>query len=498
MGVIKKQSIYNTIILYSGIILGYINAVLLFPKYLTPEQYGLTRILLTVTLLATQFSQFGMVNITMRFFPFFRNIKEKHKGFLFFSFLISCIGIVVVALLIILFKSNIIAGYSKNSPLFIQNFNYIFPFTLFLVVFNILNVYVKSLFKSIFPVFLREFFIRVINLIILIIFAVGLVDFETFLILYVLAYGVLAAILIIYIIKLKQFFILPNFTFFKKKLILDILRYGMFTLLSSVAITFLQYIDILMIGLYKKGLDNIALYTVAFFVASIILIPGRSIAAIATPVIAEAWKNNDLKLINNIYYKTSINQLLIGLLLFIGIWANIHNIMAILQPEYSAIKFVILYIGIAKLFDTALGINSWIITTSKYYRFDLVINICLIGLAIVTNSIFIPLLGIIGAAIATAITILSYNISKLIFIQIKYKMHPFSWKTFAVVLIATGIYFSSTLIPIIDNIYLDITIRSLSMLLVYVVTIYFFKISDDINIIINKYLGKIKKIISSI
>ena len=38
----------------------------------------------------------------------------------------------------------------------------------------------------------------------------------------------------------------------------------------------------------------------------------RAVVAISDPIVSKAWKNNDLKLIKDIYYKSSINQLIIG------------------------------------------------------------------------------------------------------------------------------------------------------------------------------------------
>ena len=51
-------------------------------------------------------------------------------------------------------------------------------------------------------------------------------------------------------------------------------------------------------------------------------------------------------LLMKFYAKSTINQLIVGELLFLGIWANIHNIFKILPAEYEAGKYVIFFIGI--------------------------------------------------------------------------------------------------------------------------------------------------------
>ena len=45
MGQVRKDSVLNTIITYTGIVLGYINKGLLFPFLLLPEQVGLANVL---------------------------------------------------------------------------------------------------------------------------------------------------------------------------------------------------------------------------------------------------------------------------------------------------------------------------------------------------------------------------------------------------------------------------------------------------------------------
>jgi hypothetical protein len=54
MGVVRKQSILSSIFIYR-ICIGAINILILFPKYFSTEQIGLTRILLDVALLFPPF-----------------------------------------------------------------------------------------------------------------------------------------------------------------------------------------------------------------------------------------------------------------------------------------------------------------------------------------------------------------------------------------------------------------------------------------------------------
>ena len=64
--------------------------------------------------------------------------------------------------------------------------------------------------------------------------------------------------------------------------------------------------------------------------------------------------------------------------------------------------------------------------TSEKYRFDLYVNLFLIGLTLFTNMIFIPIYGIEGAALATGISIVMYNLVKWYLLKKWFGLQPFN------------------------------------------------------------------------
>ena len=59
MGIVKKQGIQSGIIIYLGFLLGALNVLYFFPRFFTPEGFGLTRVLLAA---ATTFAQFPILS----------------------------------------------------------------------------------------------------------------------------------------------------------------------------------------------------------------------------------------------------------------------------------------------------------------------------------------------------------------------------------------------------------------------------------------------------
>ena len=168
-------------------------------------------------------------------------------------------------------------------------------------------------------------------------------------------------------------------------------------------------------------------------------------------------KEKKLGEVEELYSKSSLIQLIVGSLLLICVWINIDEIFMLIPNSeiYSAGKYVVLYIGLAVVFDMATGVNNEIIVMSDFYKWNILIMLFLIVVAIINNEILIPIYGITGAAMATAISIFLFNVIKYIIVYIKLGIQPFSKKTLISLIIAFGVYFlgvnlPSSSIPLLD------------------------------------------------
>jgi len=214
---------------------------------------------------------------------------------------------------------------------------------------------------------------------------------------------------------------------------------------------------------------------------------------ISYTILAEAWKKNDLNEIQTIYKKSCINQFIIGLLLFIGLWANIDTVLQLLPGEYHAGKYVIFFIALGNLIDMLAGVNGAILITSRYYKYDSYFLILLVALTIVSNIIFIPLYHITGAAVATCITLVLYNLLRFLFLYKTLNLQPFSYKIIWVFLIGLVVYFVSILLPSFKNYLADLFVRGGFIFITYTIAVYIFNVSEDFNALIKKAFEKIMR-----
>ncbi|MFC2175959.1 polysaccharide biosynthesis C-terminal domain-containing protein [Bacteroidota bacterium] len=481
MGVIRKQSIQTSILSYLGVGLGYINVVLLFPKFFAPEEFGLTRVLIAVVGISAQFALFGLTNSIIRFLPRFREgDHENHHGFLGLNLKWGIIGVFVVGLVLFFAKSWITEYKQGTSSLFADYYVLLFPFLLFEVFNQLLASYTRALYHSVVNVFFREVFLRVTTTLIILLFYFGFLSISQFMWLFVLQQGIGTLGMLFYLKTIGHLRLKIDRGFLTKEIRKEIFHYRSYTMLTNVSAIMLMSVDVVMIS-YMMGLDNTAFYTVAFYIVALINIPRNAINNIALPMVSDAWKRDDRAVIQVVYAKTSINQLLIGVLIFAGIWANQLNIFHMLPDDYADGKWVLFLVGIGKIMDVGFGINSGIISTSSVFRFDTYANLILLVVTIVLNLIFIPAYGIAGAAGATAISLASFNIAKYIFLKAKFGFDPFTWKSIAVVFLGIASYLVSCIMPEQSNFILDIVLRSGIVLLVFLPLAFVLKLSEDVN-----------------
>ena len=495
MGVIIRQSIKSTIFSYLGVVIGVVNVLWLYPEFLNQADIGLLSSLYAAAAMFAPFAQLGMGSVITRFFPKFNEEEVQQNQFLLLTFISSFFGFILISILILFFQDNVISHFSGSSDknLLITNYHLIVALLFCFVFSGILESYSKSLLKIAFPIFLKDVLIRLMITALLTSYAFGLVVHGHFFQLYVLIYVIALLVLLLYVLTLRKIRFQSGTILLSKKVIKSIGIYSFFVVLAGTSTSIVQKIDTLMISGLMKSFSEAGIYTIAFYIGNVIEMPRRSIISISQPLIAKAWHNNDTAEIAVLYKKTSLNLLIIGVLIFIGIWVNVDNLFRIIPKGeiYSQGKFVVLFIGIAKILDMITGINHEIIFFSNYYRFNVILMMFLVFIAFVSNYILIPLYGISGAAIATAISYLLFNLIKSYFVWYKFKMQPFTANTLYILFLGGILILLGEIAPNFSNPYGDLIFRSAIVFVLFNLVVYIFKLSDEYINLINTVKKKL-------
>jgi O-antigen/teichoic acid export membrane protein len=490
MGIIEKQATKNAIYSYLGAGLGFITVMGL--SRLGTAESGVVRILVSYAALFAQFANLGFTSVTIRFFPYFRNKDKGHHGFLFYALIISLIGFFICWIIFLFLKPGLIESNQAKSPLFVTYLFYLMPLTLFTVFFNILDSYLKAGFSSVIGSFSKEFLQRIFILAVLVLYFLKLIDFSMFMFLYIFFTCLPTLILALYIIRSREWHIRPVKGFITKDLKKEMLNLGFYSILAGGAGAVILNIDAIMVN-QMLGEEQTGIYGIAFYFGTILLIPARSIYRITSSIVAENFKNGRLDEIAKLYKQSCNSQLAIGILLFIGIVVNIDNIMQLLPPAFAGGKNVILILSAGYLVEMATGINQVIIMNSEYYRYDAYFVFAMVGVTILSNWILIPIYGISGSAIATALTVTANNALRYGFLKRKYDMQPYNINTLKLIGIACVSILPGLFIPHIFTLYLDIIIRSGIVGILFIILMLTFDAAPELNNKIRKNFLRIKK-----
>jgi O-antigen/teichoic acid export membrane protein len=482
---------------YIGVLIGIVNQMYVSTEFLSVEQLALSRLLFENSLMFAAFAHLGTPFIADKFFGLFRGDDEKHHGILPFLLLLPFIGALLFTAIYLASADAIRAYYVEQSPLILQYYLLVIPLTAFWIYISVLDAYCRNNARTAIPNFIREVYLRLANVVLILIFGFGWISFDWLQYLMVASYGLAIVFLFVYIRHLgKWYWRLPDRRILTNPLLWQMLGYGGFTLLGGIGVNLMLFIDRSMLA-GERGLVSTGIFIIATYIAGVIEIPRKAIAQISIPLISSALLNNDLEHVQTMNRKSALNQLIAGGVVFLLIWANIDEIFYLIPKgeTYSEGKYVVLFIALAKVFDIATGLNTEIILYSKYFRFATLFIVCSAILGFSLNLWLIPLSGIIGAAIATSLTTLAYSIARMTFVYVRFKVLPFTWKTVQVVFILLFLYGLTFLLPdyhkTVGLAMLVLVLRSAVILALFTFLIIRAHVSEEINVLVEGIWGRI-------
>lgn len=338
--------------------------------------------------------------------------------------------------------------------------------------------------QSVFGNFIKEIFARVSVTFLLIAVYFKVLSNEEFIYALVVVYLVRMLIMMFYAFKIYR----PNLIFKLPDNYKEILSYSFYIIMAGSAATILLEIDKTMIGKLEQ-IANAAYYAVGVYIASVIAIPSRAMQQIITPITAKELNANNLLEVHSLYKKSSINLLVAGGLLFLLINLNVKDLYLIIdKPQFSVGILIVLLISISELYKLALGTNGAILVNSKYYKVFFYFSVAMATSVIILNKWLIGLFGIDGAALATLIVVLVFSTIKILYIQQKMQMQPFTQKTVLVLVLIAVLFFSFYFWNFSFHPILNIILKTVLLTLIYVLFVIKLNISEDITLLIRKYI----------
>jgi len=433
------------------------------------------------------FISLGTNSILIKYLPSFKEKSKQHElnglALLINLFALAVLALVSFACIPFVDVSALDAGVQ----MLLQHVGFLGVLILSLTFFQLFVGYCTTQLKTTISLIFGDAFLKAAYLILGLLYLYEHIDFQLLLTLYVSSYVLASIVVFFQAFSLGFRAVWPG----KLKEVAEIIRFGIFNILDKASTVLVVNLDIVMIGWLMLDLAPVAEYALPFFIGSVVIIPQRAIQIVSSPLTSKSLADNRLEDVKEILQKVGVNQLLFGGLIFRGIWTNIDGLLLLVPEKFQGGKWVVLYIGLSRLSMLLASTTTPIMVYSKYFKSHLYLTLVLVVLTVISNLILIPPIGIEGAALATFISLTMFTVLKLVFVQQKFNIHPFTKKLFISIALIAVLTTIGYYLPKDEGSILWIIAKSALVCGIYVLIALALRLSPDINTFWEKWKGKI-------
>lgn len=475
MSVVARQSLKYSIVGYFSTLIGILSTVFLYPEDL--DFAGKIQYILPTALLALPLVTFGIMHANVRFYPKMEESQNQHNLLKYSIWFILRNFVIITILFWVL--SYFIEQIRETQ--FYNFAEYIFPTIFCLALIQLFSRFISIKKRIVVPNIFENVFPKLG-----LIFAFGAYYFfkveATTAIWIVVLFFVLALVgMFFYVQRLDRFTGKTSFKFLKEdNFQKELMQYSFYTFFGSLGSIVALNIDAFMIGEFIDDFSQLAIYNTSANLVRMITVPALGVYTISAPIIAKYIDEDNMADLKSLHHKTSFYLFTIGTLLFGLVAVGIEDLFFLMKNgEDLVLGLPVVYIlGFALLFDLATGFNGYIITNSKYYKFNNTTTIALALLTIVNNLIFLLVfkMGITGVAIATSISLTFYNLIKIWFNYKKFGVHPFSTRYFYVIGLLIVVLIVGKFLPDFDNKFISLCYKPVVAFLIFALGNQIFKI----------------------
>ena len=204
----------------------------------------------------------------------------------------------------------------------------------------------------------------------------------------------------------------------------EILKVSTPMAISAMAYFVMQSIDVIILAIYE-GFDKLAYYSVSVKLATLIALALLSVNIVVAPKIAELYEKKKRKEMQEIIKKSTRIIFIISVVTLLFLVFFSETILGLFGQNYLVAKQALIILIFAQFFNSLSGPGAIYLNMTK--RQGVLNKILLTGLIVNIGSNFylIPSYGISGAAIATLISFVFWNLIIILYIYHKDRVKVF-------------------------------------------------------------------------
>jgi O-antigen/teichoic acid export membrane protein len=193
----------------------------------------------------------------------------------------------------------------------------------------------------------------------------------------------------------------------------EILTFSIPLSLSGVLWLMLIWSDTLMLGYFRASAE-VGIYRAASQTALLMSLIVNSLSSIFSPIVANLLSTNNHDEVERIYLQTVRWSLFLTMPMFLSVCVSSPRVLAIFGQEFSAGWLALVLLSLGQLSRAgAGGVASNMLEMSGNQNLKVLGDLISVTLNIGLNLFLIPELGMVGAAIATGISIFTVNVIRV-------------------------------------------------------------------------------------
>lgn len=412
-----------------GIFISYLLTLYITNHY-GATAYGTLTLLITIVAIFTLVPQFGMHDSLIRIVSELKILKRNNeikmvaKMVLLFVFVV---GSVFAFLLYI--SSNIISNNFLN-----KDISELIKLVSVLILSNALTVVMSTFFQGLGKIKTFAIISFVLNstiFLLLILFSntvntiYGLIVMA--IISSIVSFIIVAIILLVTFLKLK----IDKEKKTNKYSLKEILKISSPMLMTSSFLMVIYWSDVIMLGIYKSEAD-VGVYHVVQKLTTSTNFVLASVITVFAPKVTKLYVKNDIQRLAVLANQATKIIFFVSLPILVGLLSFSNFIMGLFGDEFILGVPALILLTIAQFVNVSTGAVGELLNMTNYQKTKQKIVMTAAVVNIILNYILIPIYSINGAAIATMISIIFWNIAMVIKVKEKLNFWNFYFPFFCI------------------------------------------------------------------
>lgn len=416
---VAKNSIVAFSLRIASNVVGIVTTILL-TRGMGIDSYGVFALLMSIIVISAKVSMFGMNNGMLRFFPVLREDAGDLKGLM-----VSAFWVVLLLSLLIMAMHYYGAGIYADRIFQIGDLEAGMRVFVLVLPLMALTQLIASCFQADKDILkfltLGDLYQKVFFLLMIAGLFYGGFQFQQAVLAFCVSVVIVFGMAGFYFVRRFFYVLKSEKAVYRFKALIN---FSAPSFLIGFSFILLMQVDRIMVGMFMESAD-VGLYSVCARVAILMNILLSSFNTAFVPLISGLFFDGRKEELAVLYKAVTKWVWISSIMLFAGFFFLSDHILGVFGKDFVAGSPAFIVLSFCFLLNSGFGSNGFMLQmTGKQYA-ELINSSLILVLNIGLNVLFIPRFGILGAALATGLSLILMNLARLVELFFIMGLHPF-------------------------------------------------------------------------